>query len=106
MYSYVDDQQMERTVTIENSSSFAHKLTLLNLYGVTQVMVRDADSGDVDPDLWEVARQFQTGGNVDPSPTRLEVAYTIFRPDGTILEQVAYPIDNPVHHLPGAGRRW
>ncbi|MCY4090501.1 MAG: SH3 domain-containing protein [Caldilineaceae bacterium] len=97
MYSYVDDQQMERTVTIENSSSFAHKLTLLNLYGVTQVMVRDADSGDVDPDLWEVARQFQTGGNVDPSPTRLEVAYTIFRPDGTILEQVAYPIDNPVH---------
>ncbi len=97
MYSYIDDQQMERTVTIENSSSFAHKLTLLHLYNVTQVMVRDADSGDVDPDLWEVARQFQTGGNVDPSPSRLEVAYTIFRPDGTVLEQVAYPIDNPIH---------
>ena len=97
VYSYIDDQQMERTVTIENSSSFAHKLSLLGRYDVTQVMVRDADGGDLDPDLWEVARQFQTGGGVDPSPTRLEVAYTIFHPDGTVMQQVAVPIDNPVH---------
>ena len=96
-YSYIDDQQMERTVTIENSSSFAHKLSLLERYEVTQVMVRDVDSGDVDPDLWEAARQFQTGGSVDTNPTRLEVSYTIFHPDGSELGMVAVPIENPVY---------
>ena len=97
VYSYIDDQQMERTVTIENGSSFAHKLSLLDRYDVTQVMVRDVDSGDVDPDLWETVRQFQTGGGVDANPARLEVAYTIFHPDGSVMEQAAVPIDNPVH---------
>ena len=96
-YSYIDDQEMERTVTIENSSSFAHKLSLLARYDVTQVMVRDVDSGDVDPDLWEAARQFQTGGVVDTKPTRLEVSYTIFHPDGSELGMAAVPIENPVY---------
>ena len=96
-YSYIDDQQMERTVTIENSSSFAHKLSLLERYEVTQVMVRDVDSGDVDPDLWEAARQFQTGGGINTNPTRLEVSYTIFHPDGSELGMVTVPIENPVY---------
>ena len=96
-YSYIDDQQMERTVTIENSSSFAHKLSLLERYDVTQVMVRDVDSGDVDPDLWEAARQFQTGGGINTNPTRLEVSYTIFHPDGSELGMAAVPIENPVY---------
>ena len=97
VYSYLDDQQLERAVFVENSSSFAHKLVLLARYGVTQVMVRDAESGDLDPDMWEVARHFQSGGGVDPSPARLEVALTIFRPDGTVMHQAAVPLDNPVY---------
>jgi len=97
VYAYTDDQQMERTVTIENSSSFARKLNLLERYEVTQVMVRDADSGDVDPALWEVARQFQTGGGVNTAPTMIKVSYKIFHPDGGVMEEVTVPIENPVY---------
>ena len=96
-YAYTDDQQMERVVTIENSSSFARKLNLLERYQVTQVMVRDADSGDVDPDLWEVARQFQTGGGVNTAPAMLKISFRIFHPDGGVMEEVTVPIENPVH---------
>lgn len=97
VYAYTDDQQMERTVTIENSSSFARKLNLLERFEVTQVMVRDADSGDVDPALWEVARQFQTGGGVNTAPTMIKVSYRIFHPDGGVMEEVTVPIENPVY---------
>ena len=97
VYAYTDDQQMERTVTIENSSSFARKLNLLERFDVTQVMVRDVDSGDVDPDLWEVARQFQTGGGVNTSPAMLKVSFRIFHPDGGLLEEVSVAIENPVY---------
>ena len=99
VYAYTDDQQMERTVTIENSSSFARKLNLLERFDVTQVMVRDVDSGDVDPDLWEVARQFQTGGGVNTSPAMLKVSFRIFHPDGGLLEEVSVAIENPVYRF-------
>lgn len=97
VYAYLDDQQMERTVTIENSSSFARKLNLLERHQVTQVMVRDVDTGDVDPDLWEVARQFQTGGGVNTAPAMLKVSYRIFHPDGGLIEEAIVPLENPVH---------
>ena len=106
VYAYTDDQQMERVVTIENSSSFARKLNLLERYQVTQVMVRDADSGDVDPDLWEVARQFQTGGGVNTAPAMLKIAFRILHPDGGVIEEVTVPIENPVYTFmapPGEG---
>ncbi len=38
-YSYIDDQGLERTVYLENASSFAHKLSLLSKYNVTQVIL-------------------------------------------------------------------
>ncbi len=97
VYSYVDDQQIERTIYIENSSSFAHKLSLLDTYGVTQVMVRDIDSGDVDPALWDIAHQFQVGGGIATGPANLAVSYTVFHPDGSVLAQDSRPIENPAY---------
>jgi uncharacterized protein YraI len=93
-YSYLDDQGFERTVTIENAGSFAHKLGLLDKYNITQVMIRDLDRGDVDPNIWEVARQFQEGVLMAPSSS-LSVAYTIKNQDGSVLVQDIRPLDNP-----------
>ena len=93
-YSYLDDQQLERTVYIENSSSFAHKLSLLERYGVTQVMVRDTDSGDVDPALWEMAGWFQLGEGFATGPAELAITYTITHPDGYFTQETR-PINDP-----------
>lgn len=94
-YSYLDDQGFERTVTIENASSFAHKLSLLDKYNITQVMIRDLDQGDVDPNIWEIARQFQEGVLMTQGTSSLSVAYTIKDQDGSVLVQDIRPLDNP-----------
>ncbi|MBX2999109.1 MAG: SH3 domain-containing protein [Caldilineaceae bacterium] len=94
-YSYLDDQGFERTVTIENASSFAHKLSLLDKYNITQVMIRDLDRGDVDPNIWEIARQFQEGVLMTRGSSSLSVAYTIKDQDGSVLVQDIRPLDNP-----------
>ena len=91
-YSYVDDQGYERTVYLEYAGSFAHKLNLLRRYNVTQMILRDADAGDIDPNLWDVARQFQIG-DVSGGAT-LAVSYTVVKPDGSILAQESRPLDN------------
>jgi uncharacterized protein YraI len=94
-YSYLDDQGFERTVTIENAGSFAHKLSLLGKYNITNVIVRDLDRADVDPNIWEVARQFQEGVLMSPGSSRMSVAYTIKDQDGSVLVQDIRPLDNP-----------
>ncbi|MBI3958992.1 MAG: SH3 domain-containing protein [Chloroflexi bacterium] len=94
-YSYIDDQGFERTVYLEHAGSFAHKLNLLQRYNVTQAILRDADSGDIDPNLWDVARQFQIGP-VSGGAT-LAVAYSVINPDGSILAQESRPLDNAAY---------
>ncbi len=94
-YSYLDDQGFERTVTLENSGSFAHKLGLLDNYNVTQVILRDLDKGDVDPGIWDVARQFQEGVLLSAPTSGLSVSYTIKNQDGAVLVQDIRPLDNP-----------
>ena len=93
-YSYIDDQGYERTVYLEYAGSFAHKLALLQRYNVTQAILRDVDSGDIDPNLWDVARQFQIGPV--SGGANLAVAYTVINPDGSILLQESHPLDNSV----------
>ncbi len=94
-YSYLDDQGYERSVYLEHAGSFAHKLNLLQRYNVTQTILRDADSGDIDPNLWDVARQFQNGP-VSGGAT-LAVVYTVINPDGSILAQESRPLDNAAY---------
>ncbi|MGB5047502.1 MAG: SH3 domain-containing protein, partial [Caldilineaceae bacterium] len=93
-YSYVDDQGFERTVYLEHAGSLAHKLNLLRRYNVTQAILRDAESNDVDPNLWDMVRQFQIGP-VSSNGATLAAAYTVINPDGSILAQESRPLDNP-----------
>jgi uncharacterized protein YraI len=94
-YSYLDDQGFERTVFIENATSFAHKLSLLDKYNVSQVVIRDLDTGDVDPQIWDIARQFQEGALLTPQTSGLSVSYTIRNQDGSVLVQDTRSLDNP-----------
>lgn len=94
-YSYIDDQGFERTVYVENADSFTHKLGLLSRYNVTNVVVRDLEGGDVDPQIWEIARQFQQGTLTQGQSGGLAVAYSLFNADGALLSQEIRPLDNP-----------
>ena len=95
VYSYIDDQQFERTVYIENQSSFAHKLSLLAPYKVTQVMIGGMESGDVDPALWDIVRQFQEGQGPVADMATFEMAYTVFHPSDSVLHSELRSIGDP-----------
>lgn len=96
-YKYIDDQGFERTVYIENGGSFAHKLAILQKYNVSKASVLSLESGDVDPHIWEVARQFQEGNLSADAANNLAVAYTVYNPDGSILTQDVRPLENPAY---------
>ncbi len=94
-YSYLDDQGFERTVYIENATSLTNKLKMLELYNVVGVNVSGTQNGDVDPGIWDVLRQFQTGGLTISALPPLSVAYTITGPEGQLVAQDTRPLDSP-----------
>ncbi len=94
-YSYLDDQGFERTVYIESAASIAHKLKMLELYNVAGVDIAGTQNGDVDAGIWEVLRQYQSGGLTTSAGPGMAVAYTVTGPDGAIVAQDTRPLDNP-----------
>ncbi|MEZ4674209.1 MAG: hypothetical protein R2932_08210 [Caldilineaceae bacterium] len=65
-YTYQDAQNVERTVYIEDASSISHKLSLLSKYNVMDVALRPPASAGIDPNIWSVLLQFQTGMALSP----------------------------------------
>ncbi len=94
-YSYLDDQGFERTVYIESAASIAHKLKMLELYNVAGVDIAGTQNGDVDAGIWEVLRQYQSGGLTTSAGPGMAVAYTVTGPDGAVVAQDTRPLDNP-----------
>ena len=97
VYAYTDDQQMERIVTIENSSSFAPQTQLAGAIpsdagdgagcGFRGCGSRSVGGGPPVPDGWE--REHGAGD--------AEGILQDFHPDGGLMEEVTVPIENPAY---------
>ncbi len=98
-YSYIDDQGLERTVYIEDAGSLAHKLSLLQKYNVRNVNIQASPNGDVDPAIWDTLLKFQNGGELPLSRASLNVAYSLYREDGSLLAEQLAPLENPAISL-------
>jgi len=99
-YSYVDDQGFERTVYVEDASSLAHKLRLLQKYNVRNVNVQVNPQGDVDPAIWDALLKFQQDAALPESRAGLSVAYTLYGADGQKLAEQFAPLDNSAIAFP------
>jgi uncharacterized protein YraI len=93
-YNYQDDQGLERTVYVETAGSVAHKLEMLQRYNVRNVSLGAEASGDLDPALWNVVLSFQQGQPLDGVPTQLSVVYSLYSPDGEVVDQQVRPVDD------------
>ncbi len=93
-YSYVDDQGFERTVYVEDASSLAHKLKILQKYNVKNVTVQVQPQGDVDPAIWDTLLRFQQDATLPESSAGLTVAYTLYGADGQKLAEQVAPLTN------------
>ncbi|MEZ4582626.1 MAG: SH3 domain-containing protein [Caldilineaceae bacterium] len=101
-YSYIDDQGYERTVSIENAGSIAHKLQMLQAFNVRDAAIVIHPAGDVDPNIWNVLLQFQNGGDLSTAAGRLSVAYNVYDSANNLVAQDARPLDSSaMAFLPG-----
>lgn len=93
-YNYQDDQGLERTVYLETAGSVAHKLEMLQRYNVRNVSLGAEATGDLDPALWNVVLSFQQGQPLDGVPTQLSVVYSLYGPDGSMIDQEVRPVED------------
>ncbi|MEA3345387.1 MAG: SH3 domain-containing protein [Chloroflexota bacterium] len=98
-FTYVDEQEQKplqerHTVWLENSSSLAYKLRLVQKYNLGGVTVEDLASRENDPQMWRTLQTFAQqatpqGGN------QFTVWWTVRGPAGDQIARAPAPITDP-----------
>ena len=94
-YTYTDDQGAQRTVYLEDATSISNKLNLLRKYNVMDVTLQIPPSGDVDPNIWSVLLQFQTGVALATTYEPVSVAYTVYNENKDVITNIVRPLTDP-----------
>lgn len=94
-YTYTDDQGAQRTVYLEDAVSITHKLNLLRKYNLVDVVFQTPESGDIDPNIWSVLLQFQTGVTLAVNYEPVSVAYTVYDADNNVVTNNVRPLTDP-----------
>lgn len=94
-YTYTDDQGAQRTVYLEDASSISYKLNLLRKYNLVDVALQTPASGDIDPNIWSVLLQFQTGVALATTYDPVAVAYTVYDADNNVVTNNTRPLTDP-----------
>jgi len=93
-FTYVDERGQQHTVWLENSSSLAHKLRLIQKYNLGGVAVEDLANEENDPQMWQVLAEFAhqavpQGGN------QFTVWWTVHGPTGEQVSRAPAPVTDP-----------
>ncbi len=94
-YTYTDDQGAQRTVYLEDATSISHKLNLLRRYNLVDVSLQTPESGDIDPNIWNVLLQFQTGVSLAVNYEPVSVAFTVYDADNNVVTNNVRPLTDP-----------
>lgn len=94
-YTYTDDQGVQRTVYLEDATSISYKLNLLRKYNLVDVTLQIPPSGDIDPNIWSVLLQFQTGVALATTYEPVSVAYTVYDADQNVITNMVRPLTDP-----------
>jgi len=94
-YTYTDDQGAERTVYLEDATSISYKLNLLRKYNLVDIALQTPESGDIDPNIWSVLLQFQTGVALATTYEPVAVAYTVYDADNNVVTNNVRPLTDP-----------
>lgn len=94
-YTYTDDQGAQRTVYLEDATSITHKLNLLRKYNLVDVTLQSSESSDIDPNIWSVLLQFQTGVTLATNYEPVSVAYTVYDDSNNVVTNNVRPLTDP-----------
>ena len=98
-YQYIDMQGYPRTIWLENAASLSHKLRLISRYNLGGVVLQSLLASDADPEIWQVARAFQTGDLVERQ-SQLALAWRISNSSGGELASDQRPLNEDQFAIP------
>jgi len=93
-FTYVDEDGQPHTIWLENSTSLAHKLRLIQKYHLGGVTIERLDSVENDPQAWQVLRTFAQQG-IPQGSNQFTVWWTVRSPAGDQVARVPAPINAP-----------
>ncbi|MBN1217488.1 MAG: cellulase family glycosylhydrolase [Anaerolineae bacterium] len=92
--AYLDDNQIQHTVYLENTASMARKLQLVTQYNLRGVAIQNPGSQNSDPHLWEVVQKF-VNLVIPPVESQYAVIWRIQNEDGGVIAEEMVDLSDP-----------
>jgi spore germination protein YaaH len=93
-FAYLDDNNVQHTVYLENAASVARKLQFVAQYNLRGVAVQNLLSENNDARIWEVVRKF-LDLVIPPVESQYSVVWRVQNEDGGVIAQEVVDLSNP-----------
>ena len=93
-YAYLDDNDTERTVFLENAASIARKLQFVAQYNLRGVAIENLLDTNNDVQIWSVIRQF-LNLVIPPVESQFSVVWRVQSQEGGVIAEEIVDLSNP-----------
>ena len=93
-YAYLDEQDVQRTVYIENAASIAHKLQFVARYNLRGVAIDNLLNESNDAQIWSVMRQF-LDLVIPPVDSQYSVIWRVQNESGGVISEQIADLSSP-----------
>lgn len=95
-FAYLDQQNVQRTVYLENAASIARKLQFVAQYNLRGIAVQNLLSENNDAQIWNVVRKF-LDLVIPPVESQYSVVWRVQNEDGGLIAEQVVDLSNPVY---------
>ncbi len=95
-FAYLDDNNVQHTVYLENAASIARKLQFVAQYNLRGVAVQNLLNEDNDAQIWSVIRKF-LDLVIPPVESRYSVVWRVQNQDGGVIAEEIVDLSNPIY---------
>jgi spore germination protein YaaH len=93
-FAYLDEQNVQHTVYLENAASVARKLQLVAQYNLRGIAVQNLLGQDNDARIWEVIRKF-LDLIIPPVESQYSVVWRVQNAEGGVIAEEVVDLSNP-----------
>ncbi|RME70196.1 MAG: hypothetical protein D6784_17100 [Chloroflexi bacterium] len=93
-YAYLDGNNLQHTVYLENAASIARKLQYIAQYNLRGIAVQDLLSQSSDPEIWGVVRKF-LDLVIPPVESQYSVVWRVKNQDGGVIAEEIADLSQP-----------
>ena len=103
-FAYLDDNNVQHTVYLENAASIARKLQFVAQYNLRGVAIQNLLGEENDARIWEVVRKF-LDLVIPPVESEYSVVWRVYNEEGGVIAEEIVDLSNPTYkwQAPEAG---